>query len=187
MEIGKRLLPQVVDHYARTSPHKVYASIPKSTSDLSDGYLDITMRKLSAIASRLSTWLSGLLGAGNLETIAYIGPADIRYAAVFLAAVKCRYKVLFVSPRNQAAQNERMLLKSGCRALLYAEEMAMVSEALRVPQLSSVVLEAVPSLKELLQTPDDTEIYPYERSFDEVRDEPCLILHSSGSTGKLSL
>ena len=27
------------------------------------------------------------------ETIAYIGPSDLRYAIVFLAAVKCGYKV----------------------------------------------------------------------------------------------
>lgn len=93
-------------------------------------------------------------------------------------------EVLFISPRNQSFQNEKMILQSECRALFYAEEMDIVSETLRVPQLQTIVIKPVPSLDELLQTPEDIELYPYERSFDETRDEPCLILHSSGSTGK---
>jgi hypothetical protein len=93
MEFGKRLLPQVVDHYARTEPGKVYASVPKSAADLADGFQDVTMGKLAAIVNSLAWWLESTLGVGSLNTIAYIGLADIRYAAMFLAAVKCKYKV----------------------------------------------------------------------------------------------
>lgn len=92
VEFGKRLLPQVVDHYAQTEPGRVYASIPKSTTDLSDGFQDITMAKLASIVDRLAWWLESTIGVGTLNTIAYIGPADVRYAVMFLAAVKCRYK-----------------------------------------------------------------------------------------------
>ncbi|ROW14767.1 hypothetical protein VPNG_03833 [Cytospora leucostoma] len=183
MEFGRRTLPQVVDYYAQTDPSRVYASIPKSTADLSNGFRDITMTKLAALVNRLAWWLEGILGVGNLDAIAYIGPADIRYAAIFLAAVKCRYKVLFISPRNHVVQNGNMIVRSGCRALFYAEELAPVAEALRARQLPGVVIESVPSLEELLLTPEDTKLYPYDKSFDEARDEPCLILHSSGSTG----
>jgi len=93
MEFGKRLLPQVVDYYAQTEPSRVYASIPKSSTDLADGFQDVTMRKLAAIVNSLAWWLESLIGTGNLNTIAYIGPTDIRYAAMFLAAIKCKYKV----------------------------------------------------------------------------------------------
>lgn len=92
MEFGKRLLPQVVDNYARTEPDRVYASITRSAADLSAGFQDVTMAKLAAIVNSLSFWLEDTLGIGSLNTIGYIGPADIRYAALFLAAVKCRYK-----------------------------------------------------------------------------------------------
>lgn len=51
------------------------------------------MSKLAAVVNRLSWWMNDNLGQGNLGTVAYIGPADIRYAAMFLAAVKCGYKV----------------------------------------------------------------------------------------------
>lgn len=215
MEFGRRTLPQAVDYYAQTDPSRVYASIPESAVDLSNGFRDITMAKLAAVVSRLAWWLEGILGVGNLDAIAYIGPADIRYAAIFLAAVKCRYKVrdiglphqilrrhevmywhvmlilltrfsqvLFISPRNHVVQNGNMIVRTGCRALFYAEELAPAAEALRGRQIPGVVIEPVPSLEELLLTPEDTKLYPYERSFDEARDEPCLILHSSGSTGK---
>lgn len=92
MEFGKRLLPQVVDHHARTEPSRVYASVPKSAVNLSDGFQDVTMAELANIVNRLSWWLESTLGVGSLNAIAYIGPADIRYSAIFLAAVKCRYK-----------------------------------------------------------------------------------------------
>ncbi|KAK7744112.1 putative NRPS-like protein biosynthetic cluster [Cytospora paraplurivora] len=162
MEFGRRILPQVVDYYAQTYPSRVYASIPESATDLSHGFRDVTMAKLAAVVNHLSWWLEGILGVGNLDAIAYIGPADIR---------------------NQVVQNEGMIVRTGCRALFYAEEMAPVAEALRGSQLPGVVIRSVPSLDELLLAPEDTKLYPYERTFDEARDEPCLILHSSGSTG----
>ncbi|ROV87578.1 hypothetical protein VMCG_10605 [Cytospora schulzeri] len=164
MEFGQRLLPRVVDHYTQTHPSRVYATIPASATDLSNGFRDVTMAKLAAI-------LEGILGVGHLNAIAYIGPADIRYAAMFLAAVQCGYK------------NEGLVIRSECRALFYSEEMGMVSEALSSSQLPGVVMKTVPSLDELLPTPEDTAHYRYEKTFDEARDEPCLILHSSGSTG----
>lgn len=93
MDFGRRLLPQVVDYFAEAEPTRVYASIPNSSDHLSDGFQDVTMAKLAAMVNRLCWWLHDSLGVGNLDTMAYIGPADIRYALVFLTAVKCRYKV----------------------------------------------------------------------------------------------
>ena len=90
---GKRLLPQIVDEYARYEPDRVYASIPNSDSDLSAGYRDVTMAKLASIVNKLCWWIEDAIGLGSLNTLAYLGPTDIRYAAMFLAAVKCGYKV----------------------------------------------------------------------------------------------
>lgn len=106
MEFGRRLLPQVVDFYARTDPAKVYASIPKSSAKLSNGFNDITMAKLAAVVNRLSWWMDDDLGYGDLDTVAYIGPTDIRYAAMFLAAVKCGYKV------RELARNDYLPVRS---------------------------------------------------------------------------
>ncbi|KAI0543532.1 hypothetical protein F4679DRAFT_568274 [Xylaria curta] len=186
MDFSRRLLPQVVDSYTKTNPNKVYASIPKSANDLSSGFQDVTMRKLAAMVNFLSWWLKDTIGIGSLNAIGYIGPSDIRYAAIFLAAVKCRYKILFISPRNQAGQNEGMILRAGCCALFYGEEMATVVETLQHGRLS-IAIQPIPSLDTLMQTSITIDVYPYERTFDEARDEPCLILHSSGSTGEPKL
>ncbi|KAI2629000.1 hypothetical protein GGS21DRAFT_526933 [Xylaria nigripes] len=187
VDFGRRLLPQVVDSYAQTDPDKVYASFPKSANGLAGGFRDITIRKLAAVVNRLSWWLEETIGTGNLDAIGYIGPPDIRYAAIFLAAVKCRYKMLFISPRNQVVQNEEMVLRSDCRALLYGEEMSTVVDTLRGGRLQKVIIKSLPSLDDLLHTPENFNVYRYERTFDEARDEPCLILHSSGSTGNPKL
>jgi hypothetical protein len=92
-DFGKRLLPQVVDLFARYEPHRVYASLPKSQLDLSAGFQDVTMAKLASIVNSMSWEMERTRGQGKLDTIAYIGPADLRYAVIFLAGVKCGYKV----------------------------------------------------------------------------------------------
>lgn len=41
----------------------------------------------------------------------------------------------------------------------------------------------IPSLQDLLTTPDDVPHYAYDITFAEAEKNPCLVLHSSGSTG----
>jgi hypothetical protein len=54
MKFGERLLPQVVDDFARYEPDRVYASIPKSQVDLSVGFQDVTMARLASIVDHVS-------------------------------------------------------------------------------------------------------------------------------------
>ena len=90
---GARLLPQVVDQLAVSDPIRVYASIPIS-SDLSAGFRDITMLDMAAAVDFFAWWLDSRCGrSSQFETLSYMGVSDIRYAIVFLAAVKCGYKV----------------------------------------------------------------------------------------------
>ena len=90
---GSRLLPQVVDELAQSNPNRIYASIPLS-SDLTHGFRDVTMLQMSQAVSKCAYWLEHTIGRSTtFETLAYIGLSDLRYAIVFLAAVKCGYKV----------------------------------------------------------------------------------------------
>ncbi len=90
---GSRLLPQVVDKLSRSDPKRIYATFPLS-SDLSRGFRDVTMLEIAQAINKLAWWIETNLGRSTVfETIAYIGPSDLRYAIVFLAAVKCGYKV----------------------------------------------------------------------------------------------
>ena len=90
---GSRLLPQVVDELASSDPQRIYATLPLS-SDLSKGFRDVTMRQVSQAVNRLAYWLEDTIGRSTVfETLSYMGLPDLRYAIVFLAAVKCGYKV----------------------------------------------------------------------------------------------
>lgn len=95
MAFGRRLLPQVVDRLAETDPVRVYASIPKSATSLSDGYQNVTMLRLASMVNRTAKWIEATIGVGGRDAVAYIGPTDIRYTVMFLGAVKAGYKVSY--------------------------------------------------------------------------------------------
>ena len=44
----------------------------------------------------------------------------------------------------------------------------------------------IPTLDDLLRHDRLEPYFPYNKSFDEAKNDPVLILHSSGSTGKLT-
>ena len=91
--INQRLIPQVADEIARANPDRVYASVPYS-ADLSQGFRDVTFAELVNAVNYLAWWLDGRLGRSKtFETISYMGPSDLRYTIIFLAAVKCGYTV----------------------------------------------------------------------------------------------
>ena len=90
---GSRLLPQVVDELARSKSKRIYATLPL-TSDLTQGFRDVTMLQVSQAVNRVAYWLEQIIGRSTVfETLSYMGLPDLRYAIVFLAAVKCGYKV----------------------------------------------------------------------------------------------
>jgi hypothetical protein len=92
-DYGARLVPQVADQLAASSPSKIYASIPRG-SDISDGFRDVTVLELVSAVNDMAWWIEENYGRSDVfATIAYMGVSDIRYAIVFLAAVKCGYKV----------------------------------------------------------------------------------------------
>lgn len=89
---GSRLLPQVVDELARSCPERIYASISLSSDPLQ--FQHVTVLELAQAVSQFAWRLDENLGRSTtFETLAYVGPSDLRYVVVFLAAVKCGYKV----------------------------------------------------------------------------------------------
>lgn len=95
---GSRLLPQVVDDLAINDPERVFATI-SSSSNLEAGFRNVTMKEVASAVDALTWWLEGRIGeSSTFETLAYMGLPDLRYALVFLAAVKCGYKVTTTTP-----------------------------------------------------------------------------------------
>ena len=112
---GSRLLPQVVDQLSRTDPIRVYATFPLS-SDLSRGFRDVTMLEIARVVNKLAWWIERNLGRSTVfETVAYIGPSDLRYAIVFLAAVKCGFKVSEILRYYRSLLNQINLCSSSYR------------------------------------------------------------------------
>ena len=94
---GQRLLPQVVDYLAIHHPQKVYASFAVST-EVSDGFVDVTMASLANATNKLAWWIQYKLDKDKrFNAICYTGISDIRYTIMILAAIKCGYKVLHLS------------------------------------------------------------------------------------------
>jgi hypothetical protein len=83
----------VVDEIARRQPDLLYASVPQTTN-ISDGFKGVTFSDIATATDHVANWIDRAFGrSSNFDTIAYMGIGDLRYVVVFLAAVKCGYKV----------------------------------------------------------------------------------------------
>lgn len=88
------LVPHLVDKRAALTPDTLYSEYPVSTLTYDEGYRKITYREFANAINGAARWLVDTLGPGkDFETLAYIGPNDIRYPALILGAVKAGYKV----------------------------------------------------------------------------------------------
>ncbi|KAL1852805.1 putative NRPS-like protein biosynthetic cluster [Diaporthe australafricana] len=177
---GSRLMPQVVDETAKTQPDLPYAYVPV-TNNVGDGFKAITFGAIASATNHMAGWIHQNLGRStSFETIAYMGLGDLRYVVVFLAAVKCGYKVLLTSTRNSAWMNASLLEQTHCRHFLHTSEV----EALATPLLEhkkDLHLHMIETLEEMIK--EETQHYDYDKEYDAVKWDPILILHSSGSTG----
>jgi len=88
-----RLLVKTVDDAAETEPKRLFAKVPQGT-ELSDGFLNITMEGLARAVNCMAWWIEGIIGKGkNQETLAYMAKNDVRYCIFFLACQKIGYQV----------------------------------------------------------------------------------------------
>ena len=91
-----RLIPHVISERARNTPQKIWASLPLSPSDASQGYEDITFARLNYAVSRAARWLVENVEqhrAKPFEALAYMGPPDSRYVIFAVAAIKAGFQV----------------------------------------------------------------------------------------------
>lgn len=73
---------------------------------------------------------------------------------------------------------------TGSNKVLYAAELSPWTKPLQT-MAPSAKFEAVPFFQEMLDGDGSTAPYPYGKNFDEARNDPIIVLHSSGSTGKM--
>ncbi|TGO32914.1 hypothetical protein BHYA_0279g00060 [Botrytis hyacinthi] len=158
---GRRLLPHVIDDLASSNPTRIFASIPLS-NDLQDGFQDITYECFARSIDKCSWWMEeNPVRSEKFETLNYVGPQDLRYIMLLLAAIKTGYQVsceILLVPEKLPAITQSLLSKRQMRTLRIQNPEDLLSE-------SSVLS------------------YSYTKTFDQARYEPFLVLHTSGSTG----
>lgn len=90
---GQRQLHHTLDYLATKTPDRLYAAIPKTT-DLADGFRDISVKDMARCSDVAAQWIEENLGRSvTFDTLCYIGIPDLRSVAIFFGAVKCGYKV----------------------------------------------------------------------------------------------
>ncbi|PTB36202.1 hypothetical protein M441DRAFT_93312 [Trichoderma asperellum CBS 433.97] len=179
-EYGRRLIPNIIDERAESNPTKAFASIPRS-KDLADGFVDITYALIANAINRASWWLSHSMGnTETSEVFAYLGPNDLRYPILLVATMKCGYQMMMPSPRNSAEYQQELLRRAGCQTLFCTR--GLMAKLSPVVDDLDIFCKIAPDLDELLD-PTPVAPFPYEATYDEVKKDPFLILHTSGSTG----
>jgi len=178
-EVGRRIIPAEIDRQAKVKPNKIYASIPRS-SDLSKGFQDVTILDFAKSIDRLCEYLEPLIGYScNFNTVAYYGPPDLRYLIVNVALSKLGHKALFSAPRNSLSMHLHLFNVTECNTILHARQLDVLS----MIGTHEATRHAIPELSELLWATTEPRHYPYTKTFDEAKNDPYLILHTSGSTG----
>ena len=176
--VGQRVLPTHIDQVAREDPDRVFCSIVSFNGN-SVGLQDITMASFASAINRASWWLEDTLGKpSGFPTIAYMGPSDPRYQIFATACMKVGYKMLVPSPRTSTKNQISLLKATDCRVLLKAGS-TRIDDQLCAEDVRCIV---IPELDHFLDRDPVTQ-YPFNKTFEEVRNDLVAVLHSSGSTG----
>ncbi len=89
---GHRIISSLIDEFARETPHRCFCSLPRTTR-IDAGFCDVTYGILANAINRIAWWIEEKLGRNEeFETLAYVGPPDLRYIALTIAAQKTGYK-----------------------------------------------------------------------------------------------
>lgn len=184
-------LPTAIDNIARDDPARIWASLPVDDWDLSQGFEDISYRRLARAINKVAHALDAALGCrrhsplasgDTIPALAYVGIPDVRYQIAQVAAVKTGYKILLSSPLNSTNIHVSLMEQTECVALLSAVGVRGVDEILRCrPGMKHALID---ELDDLLEEEDDDQVppYPFTKTWEECAHEPYMILHSSGTT-----
>ncbi|TVY56661.1 Non-canonical non-ribosomal peptide synthetase FUB8 [Lachnellula cervina] len=176
----KKLLNNMVDYLALAKPQAPFAEYPKSPTTYSAGFQKINYATFANAVNGIAWWLKDNLGPStSFETLAYIGPNDLRYNALVLGAVKVGYKILFTSPRNSIAAHVNLFDILDCKVILAPTPRPPPTTAI-LAEHTMQILE-VPSVEHLITT--KYPFFPFNKTFGHAWNEPLVVFHTSGSTG----
>ncbi|PYI03852.1 acetyl-CoA synthetase-like protein [Aspergillus sclerotiicarbonarius CBS 121057] len=173
-----RLVHLIPDELAAAVPdHPLFAYARAARPQ--DGFVDVSCWRFANAVNRASWYLRYLLGPPrDFATVGYMGPSDLRYFLFMFGAIKVGYKMPFLSPRNNLEGHLNVLEGVDCNVFLRAKETNIDPILDKRPMLSWVV----PELDDFLED-FPVATYPYTKTFEDAWSDPCLVLHTTGSTG----
>ncbi|KAI0011898.1 hypothetical protein F4779DRAFT_635496 [Xylariaceae sp. FL0662B] len=169
----KHLIPNVIRRQ-QTRPRPFATAV-----DTNGTCQHITFADLEKFSNRAAWFLDQNV---KDENFFYMGPSDIRYLIWVIAAMKTDKCVVFPSPGNLVSANRSLFEKVGAKTLLYSPEVAGMLSPLF--EATKDITRAIPALAypDLLSQ-DHVDIFPFEYSFDQLKDRPFMGLHTSGTSG----
>lgn len=109
LRLAADLIPNLVDKRALLTPDHTFAEYPVSAHTYDQGFRKISYTHLANAVNGVAWWLHRTLGPSQVfETLAYIGPNDIRYPALILGAVKAGYAVRVLELKADEAIDRRL-------------------------------------------------------------------------------
>ncbi|KAF2845610.1 acetyl-CoA synthetase-like protein [Plenodomus tracheiphilus IPT5] len=175
---GRRLVPSIIDDNARTQPNRACFAIPRCEA-LHEGLRDITWRTYANAINKMAYFIQREIGRStSFETVMYLGFPDIRSFIVLVALIKTGHKALFSSYHNSLAAHTDLIQRTNCKILLHTRGFP-VANILETNRMQSVCISELGSLLDDIPA----ELYPYSKSFEEAKHDPCFMVHTSGASG----
>ncbi|KAL8646101.1 MAG: hypothetical protein Q9210_006319 [Variospora velana] len=155
---GERLLVSLIDEYALNEPNRPWAAIPRSDDNLADGFVNISFGQFAKAINRAAVWLDQVLGA-----------SDGSFETFAYAGEKdIRYPIMGVA----AVKTGRKSFEKQADLIVKASQDMPVVVA---PELAELLAEG------------PSPPYAYTKSWEEAKDDPWIIFHTSGTTGTPTL
>ncbi|OJD10632.1 hypothetical protein AJ78_08409 [Emergomyces pasteurianus Ep9510] len=181
---GKRILATVIETRAKDGTNtEPWASVPINEDDLSAGYRDITFQQLNNASNHAAQWLSQAFPTTSepFQHFAYVGPKDLRYPILAVAAAKLQKVMVLPSTLLTPEAQLRILENTNCKLYLRpAGSTESISNILQeAPHIQQIT---VPDCEEFFKDDEATPVV-YSKTWDEGKDDPWLVYHTSGTTG----
>ncbi|KAI1391508.1 acetyl-CoA synthetase-like protein [Hypoxylon trugodes] len=143
--------------------------------------IDVTFATLDNAVNRVAWFLTENL-ASDEETFIWMSQSDARYIIFAIAAMKTSKVVVFPSMSNRVSANLRLFDSVGSKHLFYGPESEGTLAELIGETSSAVAARPGLSLEDILSA-EPVPDYPFDKTYDEVKDKRYMGLHTSGTSG----
>lgn len=173
------VLVTAIEDKVQWSPNQTYMRYPARNWEV-DGYRTLTYSQYGDSINKVAHWLDEKLGrTKENDTVAYLGPNDLRYAVLWPAVVKTGRKLLVIDGRVTDDGLKSLLKTTNAKVWIYAEDDPKGPPA-SIP--GNIDRLAFPSVEWCLEAGGHKR-YPYEKTWEEAKWDEILVIHTSGTTG----